>query len=120
MSTRFIVSHAVAIAAVLSAWLLYESVTNNQAALRLVELQKNVSAKRDLLGAVNARLSAHGARIDAATRLANSIGPAILADLIALSAGGRNPEIAQLLLQHGLGKPDTPTSTPSQDAPSHP
>jgi len=113
MATRLIVSHTAVIAAVLASWLLFESVSNNQAAIKLVELQQRNDARRSMLGAIQERIGARRARIDAASRLANSVGPAVLADLVALSHDKKNTAISDLLQRHGLRAPDNPKSTPT-------
>lgn len=112
MATRLIVSHTAAIAAVLSAWLLFESVSNNQTAIKLVELRQGNDVRRSMLGAMQERIGARRARIEAASRLANSVGPAVLADLVTLSHGHRSLAISDLLQRHGLGNP--PPNDPVQ------
>lgn len=119
MTPRFILSHALAAAALLSAWLLYESLANNRTTLQMVAWQDMIQAQREELNDLRSRLASQRKQIESAGLLANSIGPAILADLVGLSADRGNPAIAALLEKHGLGKPAEQPNRPSMDFPSN-
>lgn len=112
MSHGSIVSHAALAAALLAAWLLVESIRNNQLTLELVARQAHTDNLRAEADSLRDRVQTMNARLDAADRLANSVGPSILRDLVALSADNRNPAIAALLQKHGIADPSDPPPAP--------
>lgn len=105
MPTGSLAAHTALAAALLSAWLLVESVRNNQLTLELVRKQSRLETLRSTAQTLNESVQARRERLAAADRLANSVGPAILRDLVALSAHRRNPAIADLLAKHGIKDP---------------
>jgi len=107
MSTGSLAAHTALAAALLSGWLLFESVRNNQLTLELVREQSRLETLRGTAQTWNESAQARRERLAAADRLANSVGPAILRDLVALAADRRNPAIADLLAKHGIADPES-------------
>lgn len=105
MPPRTIISHSVLIALLLCGWLFFESLRNNQDNLRLMQRQEKIHALREERDQRREFAQSKQRRIDNTTRLANAVGPAILADLAALSSAGRSASITALLKKHGIGSP---------------
>jgi hypothetical protein len=122
MSFFSIFNHAALVAVLLSGWLLYEALNNNQRTIELVLLQSRIESMRLELDTIRGRVQIMDARLDEVDRLANSVGPAILRDLITISSEKRNPAITALLDKHGISAPRGTTgdsSSPDKGSPSH-
>ncbi len=107
MFTGSLAAHTALAAALLSGWLLFESVRNNQLTLELVREQSRLESLRSEAETLRQSVQSRQERLAAADRLANSVGPAILRDLVALGADRRNPAIADLLAKHGIADPES-------------
>lgn len=105
MTTGSLISHAALIGTLLSGWLLFESLQNNQLTLELVQMQTRVESLRTTAGNLKACVQAQQDRLATADKLANSIGPAILRDLVIVSTENRNSPVAALLAKHGIEPP---------------
>jgi len=105
MPPRTIISHTSLIAALLCGWLFFESLRNNQDNLRLMQRQEKIHALREEMQLQRESAQTMQRRIENSTKLANAVGPAILADLAALSTTGRSSTITTLLQKHGIGAP---------------
>lgn len=113
MTLRSIVSHTALIALLLCGWIFFEALRNNQDNLRLMHLQEKIQSLRADRELAQKTAQEKQNRVQNATRLANSVGPAILADLAAVSTTGRNDAITSLLKKHGIGNaPANPLSNP--------
>ena len=105
MTTGSLISHAALIGALLSGWLLFESLQNNQLTIELVQGQTRVESLRATADTLRASVQVQQERLATADKLANSVGPAILKDLVILSAENRNSAVAALLAKHGIVPP---------------
>jgi hypothetical protein len=114
VTTGSLISHAALIVALLSGWLLFESLQNQQLTLELVQGQSRVESLRATADKLRASVQAQQERLATADKLANSIGPAILRDLVILSAENRKSPVAALLTKHGI---EPPKSSPAPHSP---
>lgn len=105
MTTGSLISHAALIGALLSGWLLFESLQNNQLTLELVQGQSRLESLRASAEKLRGSVQVQQERLANADKLANSVGPAILKDLVVLSAGNRNSAVTALLAKHGITPP---------------
>lgn len=112
MPPRTIVSHTALIALLLCGWIFFEALRNNQDNLRLMQLQEQIQSLRTERESAREIAQDKERRVQNATRLANSVGPAILADLAAVSITRRSDAIATLLKKHGIGG-DSSTTSPA-------
>jgi len=113
VTTGSLISHAALIGTLLSGWLLFESLQNHQLTLELVQAQTRVESLRNTAGKLKSSIQAQQDRLATADKLANSIGPAILRDLVVLSAENRKSPVAALLAKHGIEPPKSPTGPAS-------
>lgn len=113
MTTSSLISHAALIGTLLSGWLLFESLQNHQLTLELVQGQSRVESLRSTAEKLKSSIQAQQDRLATADKLANSIGPAILRDLVILSAENRKSSVAALLAKHGIEPPKSQSGPPS-------
>jgi hypothetical protein len=114
VTTGSLISHAALIGTLLSGWLLFESLQNHQLTLELVQGQTRVESLRATADKLKTSVQAQQERLATADKLANSIGPAILRDLVILSAENRKSPVAALLTKHGI---EPPKSSPASHSP---
>ncbi len=105
VTTGSLISHAALIGALLSGWLLFESLQNNQLTLELVQGQTRVESLRATAENLRVSVQVQQERLATADKLANSVGPAILRDLVVFSTENRNSSVAALLAKHGIVPP---------------
>ena len=112
MTTGSLISHAALIGTLLSGWLLFESLQNQQLTLELVQGQTRMESLRAAAEKLQASVQAQQDRLAAADKLANSVGPAILRDLVILSAETPKSPVAGLLAKHGIEPPKPALPSP--------